>query len=122
MLDALDPARADDLAVEKLWLTTRSLRLRRELPGVFASGGYDALVSSSPFALGFLRAGRVAAVVTRWPGMLARSGWRGAGVSLPRGNWEDVLTGVRHAVGDGVLECERLLAQRPVALLVRSEP
>ncbi len=122
MLDALDPARADDLAVEKLWLTTRSLRLRRELPGVFASGGYDALVSSSPFALGFLRAGRVAAVVTRWPGMLARSGWRGAGVSLPRGSWEDVLTGVRHAVGDGVLECERLLAQRPVALLVRSEP
>jgi (1->4)-alpha-D-glucan 1-alpha-D-glucosylmutase len=122
LLDALDPRRRDDLAAEKLWLTTRSLRLRRELPGVFASGGYDPLVSSSPLALGFLRGARVATVVTRWPGMLARSGWRGARVTVPRGTWEDVLSGTRHAAADGTLECERLLVKRPVALLVRSEP
>ena len=66
-----------------------------------------------------MRAGRVATVVTRWPGMLARTGWREHTVSLPRGTWNDTLSGTAHRIDDGAIACEALLGGFPVALLVR---
>ncbi len=78
-LDAARPhlSSAADLSRDKLWVTSRALRLRRERPDAFGPGaGYEPLASGSPHALGFVRAGRVATIVTRWPGMLARTGWR----------------------------------------------
>jgi (1->4)-alpha-D-glucan 1-alpha-D-glucosylmutase len=121
LLDALaaDPSR--DLAAQKLWVTTRALHLRRERPELFGAGaGYEPLLSTSPHALGFLRAGSVAAVVTRWPGLLARGGWKDHVVTLPPGTWNDVLTGALHVVEDGIAPCEQLLAELPVALLVKA--
>ena len=81
---------------------------------------YEPLLSTSPHALGFVRAGSAAAVVTRWPGLLARSGWKDHVVTLPPGTWNDVLTGALHVVEDGILPCDELLAELPVALLVRA--
>jgi (1->4)-alpha-D-glucan 1-alpha-D-glucosylmutase len=110
-----------DLSRDKLWVTSMALRLRRDLPAAFGPGaGYEPLASPSPHALGFVRGERVATVVTRWPGMLARTGWREAAVTLPRGTWNDVLSGTTHVLDDGVVACEELLAELPVALLVKA--
>ncbi|MGZ4636830.1 MAG: malto-oligosyltrehalose synthase, partial [Oryzihumus sp.] len=100
--------------------TTRALRLRREDPEAFGIGAtYRPLQSTSEHALGFLRSDRVAAVVTRAPARLEHTGgWPdGATVLLPKGDWEDRLTGRVHVGGE--VACADLFATRPVALLVR---
>src|SRR3954452_18760302 len=120
MLDADAFRLGADLSRDKLWVTSRALRLRRDRPDAFGPGAdYEPLASSSPHALGFVRGGRVATVVTRRPGMLARTGWREATVSLPPGTWNDVLSGITHPVEDEV-GCDTLLAEFPVALLVKA--
>jgi (1->4)-alpha-D-glucan 1-alpha-D-glucosylmutase len=119
---AVQADHASELDAAKLWVTTSALRLRRDRPEAFGPGAsYEPLLSSSPHALGFVRAGAVATVVTRWPGLLARTGWRDAAVSLPRGIWRDVLTGTEQRAVDGMVACEALLAGLPVALLVRED-
>jgi (1->4)-alpha-D-glucan 1-alpha-D-glucosylmutase len=67
-----------------------------------------------------VRGGRVATVVTRWPGMLARTGWRDHAVTLPPGIWNDILSGTTHVPDDGMVACDALLATLPVALLVKA--
>jgi (1->4)-alpha-D-glucan 1-alpha-D-glucosylmutase len=120
LLDGLRTGEPHDLATEKLWVTSRALKLRSELPELFGHGaGYEPLLSTSPHALGFVRAGTMATVVTRWPGLLARSGWKDHVVTLAPGLWNDVLTGALHAVEDGSVRCEELLGRMPVALLAR---
>lgn len=122
-MERLDAGAAPaDLDDEKLLVTMRALRLRREHPGWFASPGatYEALPSGSVHAIGMLRAGRVAAVATRLPVGLERGGgWGGGGIALPAGRWRDVLTG--HAVDGGVVPLEHVLQHMPVALLVRED-
>ncbi|HEY3613733.1 MAG TPA: malto-oligosyltrehalose synthase [Gaiellales bacterium] len=119
LLDSLAAGGPRDLAAEKLWVTSRALQLRRAQPELFGPGaGYEPLLSTSPHALGCLRAGSVAAAVTRWPGLLARSGWKDHVVTLPPGTWHDVLSGTAHVVDDGSVPCEALFAELPVALLV----
>ncbi|MDX6563518.1 MAG: (1-_4)-alpha-D-glucan 1-alpha-D-glucosylmutase [Gaiellales bacterium] len=121
MLDADAFQLGADLGRDKLWVTSRALRLRRERPDAFGPGaGYEPLASSSPHALGFVRGGRVATVVTRWPGMLARTGWRDHAVTLPPGIWNDILSGTTHVPDDGRVACDALLATLPVALLVKA--
>jgi (1->4)-alpha-D-glucan 1-alpha-D-glucosylmutase len=111
---------AGDLRLEKLWVTTAALRLRRDRPDLFgAAASYEPLVSTSPHALGFVRAGAAATAVTRWPGMLARTGWRDARAGLAPGVWRDVLAGAEHTAGDDGVPCAELFARLPVALLVR---
>jgi (1->4)-alpha-D-glucan 1-alpha-D-glucosylmutase len=118
LLDAV-AEEAPDLAAEKLLVTHRTLVLRRERPELFGPGAsYEPLASGSPHALGFVRAGAVATVVTRWPGLLARTGWGQAAVALPARRWRDVLTGAVHEAADGTVPCSQLLRERPVALLV----
>ena len=116
---------AFDVDDEKLRVTTRALRLRRDLPDVFVGEGttYAGLATSSEHALAFARgdAGgpRVVTVVTRAAGLLAASGGFGdATVDVPQGRWLDVLSD-REVTTDGTgLPLADLLADRPVALLV----
>ena len=116
------PSPSDGLDAEKLWLTSRVLRLRRDRSELFdAQAGYERLASTSPHLLGFLRAGQVATLVTRWPGSLARKGRLDATVGLPAGLWTDVLTDGRHEIGEAGARCGDILAALPLALLVKAD-
>jgi (1->4)-alpha-D-glucan 1-alpha-D-glucosylmutase len=124
LLDSLEHERPPrgELQAEKLWVTSRALRLRRQRPDLFdANAAYAPLSSASPHALGFLRGGQAATLVTRWPGRLSRDGWNDATVDLPPGTWSDVLSGARHRVGDARARCADLLTDLPVALLLLEE-
>jgi (1->4)-alpha-D-glucan 1-alpha-D-glucosylmutase len=110
-----------DLDDEKLLVTAGALRLRRQRPEWFGDAAtYEPLRGSSEHAVGFVRSGRVACVVTRAPHRLeASGGWGDATVQLPTGRWRDRLTN-RETEG-GAVRCRALLDQLPVALLVRSD-
>jgi len=135
-LDAGEPPA--DLDDEKLLVTSRTLRLRREHPEWFTGPGsvYVPVATSTGNAVAFGRgqdvgepgvdlAGtdlRVVAVVTRLPVALARhGGWGEHTLTLPDapdGAWQDVLTGRTHTGGPTRLS--DVLTDLPVALLVRS--
>jgi (1->4)-alpha-D-glucan 1-alpha-D-glucosylmutase len=114
-----------DLADEKLLVTSRALRTRRDLTEAFIGpeAGFRPLAHSSGHALSYARtvAGEAAVVVvaTRLAITLDRlGGWADHTVALPEGEWHDVLTN-RPVVG-GVQEIAPLLDRLPVALLVRA--
>jgi (1->4)-alpha-D-glucan 1-alpha-D-glucosylmutase len=124
-LDGGGPPR--DLDDEKLLVTSRALRLRRDHPEWFTGehATYAAVPGSSPHAVAVARGDaegpKVVGVVTRLSaGLAAAGGWADARVDLPAGSWRDVLTGrpVPADPGGGLLAGE-LLADLPVALLVR---
>jgi (1->4)-alpha-D-glucan 1-alpha-D-glucosylmutase len=129
LLAAVDAGRLptsppDSLDAEKLLVTSRALRLRREHPEWFvgADATYLPVATSAGNALAFARgdAGGPAAVTvaTRLPVALARhGGWYEHTVALPAGDWTDVLTG--RTVSGGSAALEDVLATLPVALLVR---
>jgi (1->4)-alpha-D-glucan 1-alpha-D-glucosylmutase len=73
----------------KLALTTALLHLRRRLPDVFAGGTYEPLATSDDRAVAFLRGGKVAVVVPRFP----QRRLDGCTVTLPHRTWTDVLGG-----------------------------
>ncbi|GAB95864.1 (1-_4)-alpha-D-glucan 1-alpha-D-glucosylmutase [Kineosphaera limosa] len=112
------------LDAEKLWLTASVLRLRRDLPEVFA-GGFTPL-DTDEHVFGYVRGsaavagapGADAAVVTlvvNAPARLrAAGGWADRSVSLPPGAWLDVLTQRRY---EGEVDCAQVFAQHPVAVL-----
>ncbi len=109
-----------DLDDEKLLVTSRALRLRRDRPGL-AGAEYTALATGTPHAVGFLRGPDVAAVVTRFPSALASTGgFGGAVLHLPVGTWTDLLTGAVLAAGPAGAPLAGLLARLPVALLTRT--
>jgi (1->4)-alpha-D-glucan 1-alpha-D-glucosylmutase len=114
-----DPDAAVGLDAEKLLLTTRALRLRRDHPDWFA-GSYTPLACEGPaaeHAVAFMRGEQAVTVVTRLPaGLRRRGGWADTVLPLPGLHWYDVLTGVRHAgLRPPLAELTRRL---PVALLV----
>lgn len=121
-LAELELAGPRDLDDEKLLVTSRALRVRRELADCFGDKAtYEPLRSSTEHALehalGFVRGARVACVVTRAPRRLADSGgWRDETVTLPGGTWHDELTGSVFAGGD--VRCAGLFEAMPVTLLV----
>jgi (1->4)-alpha-D-glucan 1-alpha-D-glucosylmutase len=97
-LDAGGPPR--DLSDEKLLVTTRTLRLRRERPEVFvgADTAHVPLATTSEHLVAYARgpadAPHVVVLATRLAGRLADAGgWGEATVILPEGEWNDVLTG-----------------------------
>ncbi|HET7530753.1 MAG TPA: malto-oligosyltrehalose synthase [Mycobacteriales bacterium] len=112
-LETDEPA-ADD----KLLVTARTLRLRRERPDAFA-GGYVPVAASGHAAehlLAFRRAADVAVVATRLPaGLRRKGGWQDTRLELPAGTWHDRLSGRR-----AMPSAATLLADLPVALLVRT--
>lgn len=121
-----DGAGPRDLADEKMLVTSRALRLRRDLPEAFVGpeAGYLPLAHSSGHSLTYARtvAGdpRVAVVATRLQASVDRlGGWGEHTVALPEGEWHDVLTD--RPVAGGVREVAPLLDRLPVALLVRTE-
>ncbi|GII97962.1 maltooligosyl trehalose synthase [Sediminihabitans luteus] len=125
-LDAGEGARS--LEDQKLLVTSRALRLRRERPETFVGpdAGYLPLPTSTPCALASARtlagAPQVVTVATRLATTLARlGGWGEHTVVLPDAphGWHDLLTGARHASGS--LRLADLLASLPVALLVPAD-
>jgi (1->4)-alpha-D-glucan 1-alpha-D-glucosylmutase len=107
------------LDAEKLLVTSRALRLRRDHPDWFV-GSYTPLASEGPaagHAFAFLRGGHAVTVVTRLPAGLRRSGgWADTALPLPELHWRDVFTGVRHAGLRPPLD--ELTRRLPVALLI----
>ena len=121
LLAALEaaPDQAVGLDAEKLLVTSRALRLRRDHPDWFA-GSYTPLASEGPaaeHAFAFLRGRHAVTVVTRLPaGLRRRGGWADTALPLPELHWRDVLTGVRHAGLEPPLS--ELTRRLPVALLI----
>jgi malto-oligosyltrehalose synthase len=120
MLAALDAGESPDgLDQEKLLVTSRALRLRREHPDWFR-GSYEPLASVGPaaaHALAFARGGRAVTVATRLPaGLLRGGGWADTALPLPEGRWRDALTGTVVTGPRALLGA--LTARYPVALLV----
>ena len=107
----------------KLWLIHRILHYRLAHPGVFA-GSYRPLAAGGPKAghvVAFARGEQLAVVVPR---LLARLGdpsspgtWPGTTVTLPGGDWTDVLTGAR--VPGGAVPVGTVLQRFPVSVLGR---
>jgi (1->4)-alpha-D-glucan 1-alpha-D-glucosylmutase len=133
-LARLDRGKApQDLDDEKLLVTSRALRLRRDRPQWFTGeeACYVPLEVSSPHAVGFGRGDRsgvqVVALATRLAARLEESGgWGGETVALPAGRWADLLTGrpvqAAGATAGGGVRLAELLGRLPVALLVRHDP
>ncbi|MGH3169545.1 MAG: malto-oligosyltrehalose synthase [Trebonia sp.] len=126
LLRAVDGGRGSvpgGLDAEKLLVTSRTLRLRRDHPDWFL-GRYEPLRAEGPCAghvVAFAR-GQAVTVATRLPrGLRRRGGWADTTLPLPSGIpvWRDILTGAPHAgsAGGGVLLSE-LTKRSPVALLV----
>jgi (1->4)-alpha-D-glucan 1-alpha-D-glucosylmutase len=119
-LDAGDGTPPGGLDAEKLLVTSRALRLRRDHPDWFASG-YEPLRAEGPcagHAVAFAR-GHAVTVATRLPrGLRRRGGWADTELPLPPGipAWRDVLTG--SIVESGRVPLADLTKQSPVALLV----
>jgi (1->4)-alpha-D-glucan 1-alpha-D-glucosylmutase len=118
-------ARPQDLADEKLLVTSRALRLRCEHPEWFVGEDttYSAVATSTGNAVAFGRGegGEPGAVVvaTRLAVSLDRlGGWGEHSVALPAGRWRDALTGAE--VDGGTVRLADLLDALPVALLVRA--
>jgi (1->4)-alpha-D-glucan 1-alpha-D-glucosylmutase len=109
----------DETGAAKLLVVSRTLRHRRDHPEAFA--GYtpvEATGAAADSVVAFDRGG-VITVATRRPVHLAGSGWGDTAVQVPTGAWRDLLTGARVvSTADGIPVAE-VLAQLPVALLVR---
>lgn len=111
-------AAAGGLDEEKLLVTSRALRLRRDHPDWF-SGGYTALPADGPRAehlVAFAR-GDAVSVATRLPvGLRRLGGWGDTVLNLGADMWRDMLTGTEH---ESPILVADLLSSLPVALLVR---
>lgn len=121
-----DGAGPRDLADEKLLVTSRALRTRRDLPEAFVgpTAGFLPLAHSSGHSLTYARTvdgdPQVAVVATRLAAAVDRlGGWADHTVALPDGDWFDVLT-ERPVIG-GVVDVAGILDRLPVALLVRAQ-
>jgi (1->4)-alpha-D-glucan 1-alpha-D-glucosylmutase len=108
-----------DLDEEKLYLTVRTLTLRKDLRDCFGdSGRYTPLRSTTRHVVGFSRGEEVAVLVTRAPRRLeAAGGWADQTVVLPEGLWRDELTETLHE--GGTVRCADVFESMPVALLRR---
>ncbi|MEI4271433.1 malto-oligosyltrehalose synthase [Klenkia sp. LSe6-5] len=110
----------DDGGAAKLLVVSRALRHRRDVPEAFA--GYtpvEVTGAAADHAVAFDRGG-VVTVATRLPvGLADGGGWRDTALQLPHGGWRDLLTGTRVVSASGGAPVAELLAQLPVALLVR---
>ena len=125
-LERLDSEPPRGLAEEKLLVTSRALRLRREQADAFVGvgAGYLPVPCSTGNAFAFARTVDsdpvVITVVTRLAVALERlGGWGEHTVVLPDGIWQDRLTG--WTVPGGAVRLTDLLDVLPVALLVRAD-
>jgi (1->4)-alpha-D-glucan 1-alpha-D-glucosylmutase len=120
----------------KLYTVWRTLGFRAEHPLLFERGSYEALAvqgSRAEHVVAFARrheAGRAVVAVGRWFASLprhARDGaapertavfeWQDTTLSLPAGEYRNVLSGRSVDVADAGLRAEQLFADFPIALL-----
>jgi (1->4)-alpha-D-glucan 1-alpha-D-glucosylmutase len=120
--DTGGPGLSPDLDAEKLLVTSRALRLRREHPDWF-TGGYAPVHATGPAAghvIAFQRGGHAITVATRLPVRLRqRGGWAGTVLPVPERCWRNVLTGATHS-GPRPLVSD-IEIRLPVALLVPAD-
>ncbi|MCC2333110.1 malto-oligosyltrehalose synthase [Cellulomonas wangsupingiae] len=112
------------LADEKVLVTSRALRVRRDVADAFVgpAAGFEPLPHSSGHSMTYARtvggAPRVVVVATRLAAAVERlGGWADHTLALPDGVWHDVLTD--RVVPGGVQRVADVLERLPVALLVR---
>jgi (1->4)-alpha-D-glucan 1-alpha-D-glucosylmutase len=110
-----------DLDAEKLLVTSRALRLRRDHPDWF-TGGYALLAADGPAAghvIAFQR-GDAITVATRLPeGLRRRGGWSTTALAIQEGRWLNVLTGATHTGPRPLLS--DIALRLPVALLIPAD-
>jgi (1->4)-alpha-D-glucan 1-alpha-D-glucosylmutase len=110
----------DDTGAAKLLVTSRTLRLRRQRPELFA--GYQRVFADGrvrDHVVAFDRGG-VVAVATRLPvGLSRHGGWQDTSLSLDGHTWTEVFTNTSY--GGSRLAVADLLHTYPVALLVREQ-
>lgn len=118
--------RRRDLDDEKLLVTAKALRLRRDRHGSFVSteATYEGVVTTTDHALALARGdgagAQVVAVVTREADRLAATGgWSDEGLSLPDGKWRNLLSDREAHTFFGDARLADVLGDFPVALLVR---
>jgi len=126
LLDKVRSASADEVmhwaddGGPKLWLTERALAVRHRFAAFFATGAtYRPLGATGDHAgrvVAFVRGDDIVVIVPRLV-MGLRAGWGDTAVDLPAGQWTDTLGG---AAVLGPVGLQELLADFPVALLVRS--
>jgi len=122
-LTALDAgSEPSDLDDEKLLVVSRTLRVRRDHPEVFA-GAYSPVATTNGNAVAFARGPveepAVVAVTTRLPVSLERlGGWGEHTLTLPEGRWRNAFTGAE--LPGGAARIADVLSDLPVALLVRA--
>jgi (1->4)-alpha-D-glucan 1-alpha-D-glucosylmutase len=111
--------------LSKMGLVTHALAVRRERPECFGAGNagcYGPLVTggwAQGHVVAFTRGSSVVTVVPRLPLALARrGGWEDTTVTLPDGEWGNRLGSA--GSWSGTVAVRDLLADFPVALLVRS--
>jgi (1->4)-alpha-D-glucan 1-alpha-D-glucosylmutase len=101
----------------KMRVTAAALRLRRERPDTFSSGGYRPLLAvgrAREHVVAFLRGDDVLVAVSRWTVRLSEIGWEDTALELPDGQWTDRLTGRTYW---GRVAVTELFSELPVALL-----
>jgi (1->4)-alpha-D-glucan 1-alpha-D-glucosylmutase len=111
----------DATGAAKLLVTSRALRARRDRPDLFERyAPLPALGGAADHLVAVDRGGAVA-LATRLPaGLAAAGGWGDTTVLLPAGPYTDALTG--RGVEGGECRVAEVLADYPVALLLREEP
>ncbi|AQP44517.1 malto-oligosyltrehalose synthase [Tessaracoccus flavus] len=121
--DVLEAGGAADLDSEKMLVTSRALRLRRDHAEAFRGehASYFPVPTTSGHAVAFSRGEGEAlvsvTVATRLPSLLAeRGGWGDHQLILPEGTFVDALTG--REIAGGPVSLEEVLSDLPVALLV----
>src|SRR5699024_8928237 len=121
-LDEQDRPSHSTLDKEKLWVVSRILRLRKEIPGAFigAGSGYAPLPVTTGHAFAYIRTEqdepKVAVITERhYSGAAATGGYGEHTVVIPEGTWTDVLTGTVYE-GGAVLLLD-MLSSFPVAVL-----
>ena len=121
MLQAVDNGQISGLDAEKMLVTSKALRLRRERPEAFrgATAEYRPVATTSGHAVAFARGCDEETVsitiVTRQPSKLS-DGWGEHAVILPEGRFRDLLTGKVTEGGQAALS--EVLSDLPVALLI----
>jgi (1->4)-alpha-D-glucan 1-alpha-D-glucosylmutase len=104
----------------KIRVVAAALRLRRERPDTFASGGYRPILASGAareHVVAFQRGDDAVVAVSRWTVRLSDSGWGDTSLTLQAGAWIDRLTGRQFT---GNVELADLYADLPVALLEKT--
>jgi len=112
----------------KLHVVRTGLRLRRELPKTFLEGDYTP-IDGGDDVVAFARRhteGTVVCAATRRPRTVTGGraawavddAWGDRTIPVPKGSYEDALTGRKHVVEGSGLRASALFADLPVAMLV----